>query len=484
MFDAKRIGRYYVRTSTIVMLALLALVLLSLMAVIIAELTGYSLSGNVNTILILTLIGTLPGLGALPVAFRIVRHFMRDLYDIQDADEIDDFLNQNLVGSPKYGPYLFIKGGKIVAGSERVRKIGGPGNLVIYADSAVVLARGGKLTRVVVGPDFLNPKPQNNDEDMRKAEAPLAHFEKVVDVIDLRPHRWVFAVEGLTEDGIPVTMKAMVRFQVAPTQAQREELEQITDADKRSARRKEMMQEAVFKAFKAKWIRTADNTEAWRLMDWPKRMIIGSLEGGLRGILSHYQLDDLLEISTRLAIQMQLETKLNTSADGLGLELLSAGLGEIMVGWGEAKAKILEQWFEAWRAERVREIAETRAKGRATRIKIEERARTTVRRRTLEHTATMLQELADKHGHKAAERMVLMAFIEMIRDIEQQFYNPDQIYKTYQELSAKLGACTSVPDKDENELEGGGKAEDVSANEDEDDDASDATVPVTPGGAM
>ena len=80
-----------------------------------------------------------------------------------------------------------------------VEKIGGPATLIVYANSAVVLEQAGRLTRIFRGPETLKLKP----------------FERVWDVLDLRPQSWPFEVNARTKDGIPIKYEANVQFQLA-----------------------------------------------------------------------------------------------------------------------------------------------------------------------------------------------------------------------------------------------------------------------------
>ncbi len=326
MLDFKRITRYE--------------------ALIIPKLLPWILFGALFSILAAVLSRNLPGLLLGPVvfilAFRqgkiLATRFMCSVYSLHPktaAKEAEDILTYRWVGDrPYFHPYLLIKEGAVTMGSDVLRETGGPGGLVVYQDSAVVLEKHGVISRVILGPKFPDLEP----------------FERVWDVIDLRPQRWVFGVSAITADGIPVEYDADVHFQV------------------------EIAEEAVLKAALSTWIREAHRTEPDRLMIWTKRVIIGETEGVLRTILSHYQLDQLLDRQVRQQICQELRQKLEIFGQGLGVRILEVNLKELKL-----EGQVIEQWFETWRAERLRTMQINIAEGTQKRAQYLEEARAQVR---------------------------------------------------------------------------------------------------------
>ncbi len=340
-------------------------------------------------------LGMLPGLTALWIGWRVAGRFVRSLYGLEKDKEGRAFLSTRLLGQMSGGPYLVIKESKIATGNPVIRKIGGPCGLVLYNDSAVVLERAGKLTRVFRGssqPPFtgLLPAPR------------LEPFEKVWDIIDLRPQRWEFKVSAITHDGIPISYKADVRFQVG---------------DK---------QEDIFKAATCKWIREAWRSEPDRVMTWIKLVVIGDTEGTLRSILARYTLDELIKPECRAAVREELENSLRQSTTRLGAKILSVALGDI-----ELQGKILQQWIDTWQAERAREVEKTIAEGQAMGDRIAMQARADIRTFMLVQTARMFAEMAQR-GQRISKNFVVLGFIDMIKRTAhmRDIYLPDDIVKT------------------------------------------------------
>lgn len=340
------------------------------------------------------LLGMIPGLTALGIGWQVAGRFVRSLYGLEKDQEGRAFLSTRLLGQMSGGPYLVIKECRIATGSNVVRKVGGPCGLVLYNDSAVVLERAGKLTRVFRGShdprSFPLPPPR------------LAPFEKVWDIIDLRPQRWEFKVSAITQDGIPISYKADVRFQIG---------------DK---------QEDIFKAATCKWIREAWRSEPDRVMNWIKLVVIGDTEGTLRLILARYTLDELIKPECRAAVREELENSLRQSTTRLGAKILSVALGDI-----ELQGQILQQWMATWQAERAREVEKTIAEGKAMGDRIAMQARAEIRTAMLTNTARMFAEMAQR-GQQVSRNFVVLSFIDMIKRTAhmREIYLPDDIVKT------------------------------------------------------
>jgi len=247
-------------------------------------------------------------------------------------------------------------------------RVGGPGGIVIYNDSAVVLERGGRLTRVL-GPSRIGT---------------LKRFEKVRDAVDLRPMRWEYEVGALSKEGIPVTLCADVHFQIhmghrEPTQ------ENPYPA----------LEEAIFRASTSRCMRDADSGKDDQYLDWARCVILDETESILRSIIARYPINALVglepvptsdadhsrqavqEESTagssatteakrenhpREAIQKELAQALREPAANLGAQINKVQLGTIKVS-----DEVIGQWIEAWQAreaarEQLREQAKAQEK--------------------------------------------------------------------------------------------------------------------------
>jgi len=390
MFKLDQAIKYWGKILPIVVIFALAILLSSSLAVM--------LSGKWETrAFVPVIVSLLLAIASLILIQHVGARFIKSMYDLKSLSEARKFLGYRILGRMGFPPYLIIREGNIAFGSDIVRNIGGPGGLVVYNDTAVVLERAGQFTRVVRGPGFPHLEP----------------FEKIWDVIDLRPQRWVFEVSAITHDGIPIDYEADVQFQIGDT-----------DAD-------------IFKAATCKWVRDAWRSEPDRLMIWTKRLIISATEGGLRAILARYSLDQLLDSGYRATVRDELNKRLNNAAPGMGVKILNVALGDIKL-----RGRVVQQWLETWRAERVHEMERVVLEGKAERARILEKARAEVRKKLLNQTVEVFTEMADR-DQKLSVNLVTLSFIEMLKRIsfEQNLYSPDEMIKTLDLLqqSAETG---------------------------------------------
>jgi len=325
-----------------------------------------------------------PAVLALILIPLLASRFMRALYTIGSLSEAHTCLHRSVFDLAGFKPFLLIKEGHIASGEDSLlARLGGPGNLVIYNDSAVVLEQSGRLTRVC-GPGLHS----------------LRHFEKVWEVIDLQPQRWVYKVEAMTKEGIPVACNADITFKI--------------DGGGQSPTGKmpyPFTRDAVFKAATSTWIREPER-EDWKVK-WPALVVVGHTEGTLRSIISGYRLDWLIappspgSTPPRQAIRDELEKKLRESVGNVGAEIVKVELGEIEVDVSaeliarmiherlkkeypqlsaeeiarmihkELEAidlkdrKVSQQWIKAWQAEWQREATLQQAEGEAELARLE-----------------------------------------------------------------------------------------------------------------
>jgi hypothetical protein len=304
----------------------------------------------------LSVVYAIPLLIAIALAARVAASFVQTLYKIRTLGEAGSFLYRLLFGVWMFGPYLLVKEGKLVAGENSVlHRVGGPGYLVIYNDSAVVTERCGRLERVL---SAHLPRPRNYPY--------LEPFEKVWEIVDLRPQQWTLPVKGMTREGIPVICEADIRFKIDDRPGDRGTPKPPTEDEPYP-----FTPEAVLKAATARWIREPDSKAP--PMDWRGRVVVGFTEGILRNILAEYYLDWLLGPTggemehPREVIRRRLEEALQQEALKVGARILSVQLGEIRV----EDEQIPTQWIEAWRAEGESQAVATRVEGEAELLRME-----------------------------------------------------------------------------------------------------------------
>jgi len=340
--------------------------------------------------------GMLPGIVVIVAALLLCANLINAFFGLEGGGV--EFLIHRMFGRPGFSPYLIVGEGKIVMGSESAKQRGGPAGIVLRQDSAIVLESGGILTRVIRGPGF----PQ------------LQPFEKIWDIIDLRPQRWPFEVNAITRDGIPITYEVAVKFQVGPT-----------DDD-------------IFKAATCKWIRDAWRTEPDRLMDWTKRVIISDTEGTMRNkILAKYNLDELLDVQVRQQIRQDLFEILKVgAARDFGVEIMEVTLEDVTF-----QGQVLEEWAKTWKMQRDLEVAKIEADERVQEIKLLERARSQVRQEMLDSAVKTLNTMAKKRRSVPVD-YVLLSFIDMIEHTAetQKLFIPEDSLAKLEKLKTELGA--------------------------------------------
>ncbi|MBN2389770.1 MAG: hypothetical protein JXR84_03540, partial [Anaerolineae bacterium] len=156
-----------------------------------------------NLLLLSAAFGTCLVVVVFNVLYLLAPQFLEQLYDLshEDAQQLSFYLFIGLPIDAPRRPLLRIQEGQTLPDGRLVMymdKVGGPGYFSIAHDSAVVTGKLGKLQRVL-GPGFYRAGP----------------FEKVWDVIDLRPQRRSLHIEFMTTDGIPAYCDVEIRFQVA-----------------------------------------------------------------------------------------------------------------------------------------------------------------------------------------------------------------------------------------------------------------------------
>lgn len=368
---------------------------------------------------------------------RLLGDFVRAVYGLKDSDEGRRFVWRRLFGTPSLKPFIRVAEGKLLAADGKpltddkhpLMRVGGPGSLIIYNDSAVVLEKAGKLTRVC-----------------KKGFSTLEAFERIWDVVDLRPYRWVYDVSAMSKDGIPVTCQADITFQIddggqTPTE------DDPFPAD----------EEAVFLAATRKWMREADRSEHDRTLDWARKAIIGMTEGALRSILATYLLDQFLgpdELTWshhRSAIRNKLEASLRQSFPTLGAKLIKVELGGIKVA-----DEIAQRRIEAWQAWWKRWAKAREAEGEAERLQAVEAAKAQAQADMIVAITQAFHSLSEA-GAFIPSQLVLLRMFEVLKrtSFDPQtgmLFLPAEVLKTWQlvqEIALGKRALPEGKEKDE-----------------------------------
>lgn len=310
----------------------------------------------------------LPVMAALVAVPLLGARLLDQLYDIGSPKQAHDFLNRLQFGTLGRRPRLLAKQGHLASKDGIVPEgVGGPASLIIYNDTATVTEQGGRISRVL-GPGVHS----------------LAAHEKIWEIVDLRPQRWVREVCALTKEGIPISCDLDICFKIA-------ESPDGTRGAKRTARRHTNLPypyspEAVLRAATGRRIRASD--ELTPVLDWESRVArLG--ESALRDILATYRLDWLIRAPQpkqphpRDEIQRRLKIALQNTISDLGAQLLEIELGKIQVKapdtgnrkTEEVSERLLEivsqQWLKAWNAGWSARALASRAEGEAELLRID-----------------------------------------------------------------------------------------------------------------
>ena len=389
MFDPRRILQVLGRVLRVIAPLLTTILILSMGTELYARRIPWTDAPRVLEFWPVIVRDMLPSLAAMSIAYWLAARFVRSLYGLQKLRQGFSFLWRWRFGQMGFSPFLLIQEGHIFQGEDKVlTRAGGPGNMLIYNDSAVVLERAGRLTRVE-----------------RSNFAFLGPFEKIYKVIDLRPKRQVYKVEAMTREGIPVTCEADISYQIRG--GDQEPTERLPYP---------MLGKEVVKAATCTWKcepRFSENEE----LDWEKLVILAYTDGLLRSILDRYPLDRLVgpaewdedEKHPRQVIREELERELRKSVPSLGARILSVNLGDIVV-----RDEVTEQWIAAWKTEWERWAMKRRAEGEAEYVFQVETAKAQAQVEMIIALTQACRSLA--MGDAAiSSRLVLLRFVTMLR---------------------------------------------------------------------
>ena len=395
-----------------------------------------------------------PVIIALIVIPWLASHFIHTLYHTKDVKEAGQFLLRNTLGMTELRPLILVKEGRVfVGGGSLCDRVGGRGLLIVYNDNAVVIERGGQLVEVK-GPSLSFLKP----------------FERIWEVVDLRPQRWPLTVNAMTKEGIPISCEGIITFkiddrfvdedgrvQVKSPVEQKPQFNANGDIDKEIAEELKKAgigkplpytEEAVLNAATCVWMRIHQPDHKEQLRKWTGRVIISGTEGTLRNILANYRLDWLLQspqpghVYPREEIRQQLEQKLKNSfsvGNGVGAKILGVEIGEIKVRDFKdvgVPDKVYTQWVEAWQAGWEQRALEDKVEGEAELARLQ--AAQIQAQAEMALTLTEAIRPLVSNEDEVSSYQLAMRFIETLRwmayDPFKQMFMPPEIMRTLDEL--------------------------------------------------
>lgn len=328
----------------------------------------------------------LPAIAVMILILWLAGRFVHAVFHLDSWTQGVGFLMRHRFGLPGFGPWMRIQKGQIdkELGDEILEQIGGPGHLVIYNDSAVVLQRGGKFTRVE-GAGFPKLKP----------------FEKIYAVLDLRPKRWLYTVSAMTKEGVPIKWDADVHYQLG-------------DGGKKPTEQNPfpLSKKDVFRAATSQWVFAQGGTE---MMDWEGRVIISDTEGKLRTILARCPLDQLIGLTekdaeakaARESIQTQLEDELRQSAPKVGAKILRVKLSNLQVD-----DDVTQQWIQTWQARWQSWSEGLLAQGEASRIYLYETVKAEAQAQLVVRIIQALQQQTE--NRRVTPQIILMRLFSVL----------------------------------------------------------------------
>jgi hypothetical protein len=317
-----------------------------------------TLIGEMTSLVFAVVRMAIPVIGVFVVIPILVSALFQKIYTLKGLEEAHNALNRVMFGKLGRRPLVIIGRGRILLGKDSFHgRVGGPATLVIYDDNAVVTEQYGCLKRVL-------------GAGLHDAE----RFERVWEIIDLRPQHWVYPVFAMTKEGIPICCEADLSFQIDDHPGE-------WGWPVHTGGLYPYSEEAVFRAATSVWIREPDHPEHKRT--WAGRVVISFAEGLLRNILAEYRLDWLLappqpgQKHPREEIRERLEEGLRTRVGKVGAKIVRVGVGSIEVRAREDETteeleKIIPaQRVAAWYADWETRALEDRAEKEATLLRMD-----------------------------------------------------------------------------------------------------------------
>ena len=333
-------------------------------------------------------VNLIPGVVLGLLVFWLGARFVRDLYKLDNWRAGLGFLLRSRFGMAGFSPWVKIHKGIIDKEDSFLNQTGGPGNLVVYNDSAVVLERDGQLRRVV-GAGF------------QKLDA----FETTYGVVDLRPKRAVLTVEAMTAEGIRIDWDVEIQYQI-------DDGGETPGEDAPYP----LSQDKVLQAATGRWV-MADGSA---VLDWEKRLTQGLVTGALRNILARKNLNDLVGLAeqsappARQAVQQELTSNVRRAASGLGAKVLDVRLDRFRV-----KDEVTQQWIENWQARWRRWSEEGLAKSQAAQTRLYEATKAEAQASLIASIGQALEDLASRD--RVIPRVVLA---RLFSTLDRAAYHP------------------------------------------------------------
>lgn len=346
--------------------------------------------------------GMLPGLLALAAVLGIAANFVQTVHGIRDPGSALRYVWLLVFGrapgsvfdlqpSPNpVAPYpsITVQHGRIAEKDEDtlLARLGGPGTVTIYNDSAVFLERFGRFTRVA-GP----------------GKVFLQRFERIHEVLDLRPQERTHTVTAMTKDGIPVQAEVQVRYQLARPPASLV----VPTPDVPHP----VYEWALVRAGRCHSRTVKPDTGDESISCWAQK--VGA--GALGGLVAQRRLDELMEphepdLTPHREISEKLHQAADNSARNVGAEVVEVRVGALEPRLEEVKEERIASWQTAWTSRARKE----EAKGEAEAIREKGLARAYAQMEIILNLAWEFQDAVDREVALPAE-IIILRFMEALR---------------------------------------------------------------------
>ena len=403
MIDFGQIARFLRNLLEIVLVFLLvALILATLTEVLTHGADLAELLGTADFWLQVAL-DMIPILLVMALALWLPAHFVRKTYQLDSLSEGINFVLHSRLDLRGFGPWAKIDKGQYDSNAEPsiLSRLGGPGHLVIYNDSAVVLERGGRLTRVEGFWETERPQRPGTAQPERPGFPRLDPFERVYGVVDLRPKRSMQTVRALSREGLPIEWDLEIQYQIHGGNTPSTETHPYP-----------ISEEAVVRACTCKW---ASHGKYTGVLDWEGRLRVEA-EKLLQLMLADRRLDHLVgladdgEGTAREEIQTQMESDLGEVALDLGARILKVRLDNLRV-----TDAVGQQWIEAWKANWQRWSMDWLAHAEASRIYEYETAKAEAQLQMITQlTQTLRTQISGRIPAQAIPQIILMRLFSVL----------------------------------------------------------------------
>ena len=351
------------------------------------------------------------------------------------ASVAQERLNELVFGAIGSARQLSVREGRIASGEGPLpRHVGGPAELTVYDDSAVLTEQAGRIMRVLGAGVHL-----------------LRRHERIWETVDLRPQRWVRQVFAQTKEGLPIACEIDVVFQVdqAPL---RSDPSRAISADGPPGTRS-CSEEAVLRAATSQFVWNSDGVRETK--DWAER-VVSKAESLVRDTLAAYRLDWLVRAPhehgqhARDEIHRHLAMILQDALAKLGVRLIEIRLGEIRIEIHAPDTASMQdvsdtlsdmissQWIDAWDAKWEARAVASHGEGEAAPGRLET-ARAAAE--MLVGLGDILQPLASSHPASqpdAAATRLIEALEWLSRDPATRDSMPPDALQTLRKLQDRL----------------------------------------------